>query len=160
MLALAPAAHFSKVFSDYLSSAAALAAGAPALDAVQRRHLTSAVAIINPNLLIEVDASPEGTDEYQTLTVRLVLTAQLGTETGQTTSAQAETWLQAFRALLGSDPDAYAAWDDWTGTLSTEDKAGWYVQNFVSQATEKELNENGNVITLTAPYQVTAFWNN
>ena len=160
MPSLSPAAHFSKVFSDYLSSAAALAAGAPTLDAVQRRHLTSTVAIINPNLLIEVEANPNGTDEYQILTVKLVLTAQLGTESGQTTSAQAETWLQAFRALLSSDPAAFDAWDAWTSTLSDDDKAGWYAQNYVPQAAERELNEATNVLTLTAPYLVTAFWNN
>ncbi len=157
---LAPAAHFSQVFHDYLASAAAIAAGAPSLTAVQRRHLTSTDRITNPNLLIEVEASPDGTDELMMLVVRLVLTVQLGAETGQATAAQAEQWLQAFRALLSADPDAFAAWDAWIATLIDAYKTGWYVQHIVPQAVESDLVKETNVLTLTAPYQVSSFWSN
>jgi hypothetical protein len=160
MPSLAPAAHFSKVFSEYLASTAALTYGAPTLDSVQRRHLTSTAPIRNPNLLIECDAAPDGTDEFLMLTIKLVLTVQLGTESGQTTAAQAETWFKTFRALLSPDPDAYAAWDIWIGTLSDADKAGWYAQNFIPQATESDENKETNLLTLTAPFQVTSFWSN
>jgi len=157
---LAPAAHFSQVFHDYLASATAITNGAPSTAAVQRRHLTSAVKITNPNLLIDVECAPEGTDELMMLAVKLVLSVQLGTETGQTTAEQAEQWFKSFRALLSSDLDAYAAWDAWVGTLEDDYKAGWYVLDIVPQATESDLNKETNVLTLTAPYQVSSFWNN
>jgi len=160
MPALAPAAHFSKVFSDFLGSDIAITAGAPSLTAVLRRHLTSAVKITNPNLLIEVEVSPESSDEFLILTVKLVLTVQLGDETGQTTAAQAETWFKSFRALLSDDAAAFAAWDAWIATLSDADKDGWFAQYFVPQATESEINKDTNVLTLTAPYTISSFWNN
>lgn len=160
MPALAPAAHFSLVFHDYLASATAITNSAPSLADVQRRHLTSTVKITNPNLIIDVEATPEGSDELMMLTVKLVLTVQLGTETGQTTAAQAEQWLKSFRALLSSDPAAFAAWDTWVGTLDDGYKTGWYVQDIVPQAPESDLNKDTNVLTLTAPYQVSSFWNN
>jgi hypothetical protein len=159
MPALAPAAHFSKVFSDYLASAAALQYGAPALLTVQRRHLTSTDAITNPNLLVEVEANPESTDEFLSLNVKLTLTVQLGTETGQSTSTQAETWLQAFRALLSNDPDSRDAWDIWVSTLTTEEKTGWNVQQILPEKTESDHNKDTNVLTLTAPYTISSFWN-
>ncbi|WP_395734097.1 hypothetical protein [Prosthecobacter sp.] len=160
MPSLAPAAHFSKVFHDFLSSAAAITYGAPALATVQRRHLTSEGAIINPNLLVECEANPESTDELLMLTVKLSLTVQLGTETGQTTAAQSEQWLKAFRALLGQGIDAWNAWDIWISTLSDADKAGWFVQQIMPEKTESDLNKDTNVLTLTAPYTVSSFWNN
>lgn len=160
MPALAPAAHFSLVFHDYLASPTAITCGAPSLAAVQRRHLTSTVKITNPNLFIDVEVSPEGTDELMMLTVKLVLTVQLGNETGQTTAEQAEQWFKSFRALLSSDPAAFDAWDTWIGTLDDAYKTGWYVQDIVPHATESDLNKETSVLTLTAPYQVSSFWNN
>lgn len=160
MPTLAPAAHFSQVFYAYLASDTAIACGAPSLDAVQRRHLTSSVKITNPNLLIDVEVIPEGSDELMMLTVKLVLTVQLGAENGQTTAAQAEQWFKSFRALLSSEPAAFTAWDTWIATLSDDYKAGWFTQDFVPQAPESEHNKDTNVLTLTAPYQVSSFWNN
>lgn len=159
MPALSPPAHFSKVFSDYLSSAAALEYGAPALATVQRRHLGSTDPITNPNLLIEVEANPESTDEFLLLNIKLTFTAQLGPETGQTTSTQAETQLQAFRALLSNDPDSRTAWDMWISTLTTEEKTGWNLQQILPEKTESEHNKETNVLTLTAPYTISSFWN-
>lgn len=159
MPAKAPAAHFSQVISDYLSSAIAVSYGAPATTAVQRRHLTTTVAVTNPNLLITADVDPQSSSELLMLNVSLVLTVQLGVETGQTTEAQAQTWMQSFRALLSSDPEAYDAWDQWVGTLTTEQKAGWYLQSFWPQALERSLDAESNVLTLTAPYQMVSFWN-
>ncbi len=160
MPALAPAAHFSKVFSDFLGSDIAIAAGAPALTDVQRRHLTSAVNITNPNLLIDVEVTPESSDEFLILTVKLMLTVQLGAEAGQTSAAQAESWFKSFRALLSDDPAAFAAWGAWIAALSDNYKDGWFAQYFVPQPTESELNKDTNVLTLTAPYTVSSFWNN
>lgn len=160
MPSLSPPAHFSKVLHDYLSSAAALEYGAPALATVQRRHLTSTDPITHPNLLVEVEANPESTDEFLLLNVKLTLTVQLGTETGQTTSTQAETQLQAFRALLSNDPDARTAWDMWISTLTTEEKTGWNIQQILPEKTESDHNKDTNVLTLTAPYTISSFWNN
>lgn len=160
MPSLSPNAHFSLVFHDYLASATAITYGAPSVTDVQRRHLTSAVKIRNPNLLIDVDVTPEGSDELMMLTVKLVLTVQLGTETGQTTAEQAEQWFKSFRALLSSDPAAFAAWNAWVGTLDDGYKIGWYVQDIVPQSPENDVNKDTNVLTLTAPYQVSSFWNN
>lgn len=159
MPALSPPAHFSKVLHDYLSSAAALEYGAPALAAVQRRHLGSTDPITNPNLLIEVEANPESTDEFLLLSVKLTLTVQLGPETGQTTSTQAETQLQAFRALLSNDPDSRTAWDMWISTLTTQEKTGWNLQQIIPEKTESDHNKDTNVLTLTAPYTISSFWN-
>lgn len=161
MPATSPAAHFSKVFSDYLASAIALGyTGIPSLAAVPRRHLTSTVAITNPNLMVECEAAPESTDTLLTLDLKLVLTVQLGAESGQTTSTQAEAWLQAFRSLLSSDPAAYDAWDQWLLTLTDAERDGWYVQAIYPQTIQSDLAQETNLLTLTAPYQIVSYWNN
>lgn len=160
MPATSPAAFFSEKIHDYLSSQTALDYGAPALLTVPRFHLGSTAAITNPHLMVKAEADPDSTDTLLTVTLVLELIVQLGTETGQTTAAQAEAWLYAFRALLSPDPDAIQAWDTWTTTLTDAEKDGWYVQQIWPQTTGRDLNETTNVLTLTAPFQIVSYWNN
>lgn len=155
---LSPAAQFSLIFSDFLSSATAIAAGAPSTTALQRRHLTSAVAITPKSLLVDCEADPDSTDSFLTLTLTLKLEATLGTETSQITRTQAETWLQALRALLDNSDEAVAAWNTWIALQTDDYKSGWSLQAIYPKTTEHDLAEDKNVLTLSAPYTLTAFW--
>lgn len=154
-----PACHFSKALSDYLRSPLALEYGVPATATVQRRHLLTTGPITNPNLLIESEADPGSSDTLITVSVRLVLTVQLGLETGQTTEEQAQLWLQTFRSLLSPDIDAVGIWDAWTQTLTNPQKDGWYVQSIWPQPTERELDEATGLLRLISAHQVVSYWN-
>jgi len=155
-----PAAHFSTVLRDYSISAAALAiTGVPTAAQVQRRTQTTADAITNPHVLFDctvTDDSGDGT--LLTLDFKLVLTGHIGTETGQTTRAQAFAWLQALRTLF--DDDHRTTWQTFNDAQTTDYRLGWDIQSFWSQPVTEDYDETKSLLTLTAPFQLVTFWNN
>lgn len=159
MPSTSPALHFSTVFSDYSTSAAALAvSGVPTAAQVQRRTHTSADAITHPHVLFEVEVDPDSTDILLTLTLNLRLQIHIGTETGQTTRAAAHAWLQALRSLF--DDDHIDTWQTFIELQTTGYREGWDIQAIYPQTITDEFSEDKSLLTLTAPFQVVTYWNN
>lgn len=154
-----PGAFFSAVFADYSVSAAALAvSGVPTAAQVQRRTLTTSDAVVNPHALFAVEADPDSSDVLIKLSFDLTLTAHLGTETGQTTRTQAQAWLQALRLLFTEDHRS--TWQTFIESQTDEYRLGWNVQAIWPQPVTQEMEEEKNLLTITAPYEVYTFWNN
>lgn len=156
---MSPASRLSVIFSDYLKSAIALAAGAPTEAQLQRLDLTTAVAITNPNLLVSVSIDPDGTDELLNGTIELKLTATIGVETGQISRDTAHAYLQALRALLVDTPTAFTAWNEWIITQTTNYRDGWCLQSLYPKPIEEEVKSAENLLILTAPFTFTSFYN-
>lgn len=159
MPALAPAAHFSMVFSDFLGSDEAIGAGAPSLAALQRRHLSSTGAAKLPALTVECESDPEGSDMLQAFSLRLKLDAQIGTEEGQITSEEAHEMLRACRDLLSDSPEAIATWDAWIEAQTEEYRTGWYIQSVWPGQIQGETNAEKNLLTLISEHTGMSFWN-
>lgn len=159
MPSTSPAAHFSTVFRDYSISAPALAVtGVPSASAVQRRTHSTADAITHPHVLFEVEVDPDSTEGLLTLTLNLKLQISIGTETGQTTRAAAHAWLQALRILL--DDDHRTTWQTFIEAQTEGYREGWDIQAIWPQTITDEFSEDKSLLTLTAPFQITTFWNN
>jgi hypothetical protein len=159
MPSTSPAAHFSTVFADYTSSAAALAvSGVPSVSAVPRRMHSSATALTHPHVLFEVEVDPESADTLLTLTLNLRLQINIGAETGQTTRAAAHAWLQALRSLF--DDDHRTTWQTFIESQSDSYREGWHIQAIYPQTITDDYDEAKSLLTLTAPFQVVTFWNN
>lgn len=159
MPATSPADHFSTVFADYAASAAALAvSGVPTVLQVPRRSHSSADALTNPHVLFAVEVDPESADVLLKLTLNVKLTVQLGTETGQTTRAQAHAWLQALRTLL--DDDHLTTWAAFLAAQTDAYRLGWDIQAVWPQTITDDFDAAKNLLTLTAPFEIHSFWNN
>jgi hypothetical protein len=159
MPSTSPAAHFSTVFSDYTASAAALdVSGVPTASQVPRRPHSSSDVLTHPHVLFEVEVDPESADTLLTLTLNLKLQINIGTETGQTTRAQAHAWLQALRSLF--DDDHRDAWQTFIEAQTDDYREGWDIQAVWPQTITDKFNEEKTLLTLTAPFQVVTFWNN
>ena len=153
-----PADHFSTVLADYSASAAALAiTGVPTASQLQRRTKTSADAITHPHVLFDTDVT-ETSGSLLTLQLNLTLTAHLGTETGQTTRAQAFAWLHALTTLL--DDDHLTTWTTFNEAQTDAYRLGWHIVSIFPQPPTEDYDEPKSLLTLTAPFQLTAFWNN
>lgn len=154
-----PADHFSTVLADYSASDPALAVtGVPTASQLQRRTKTSADAITHPHVLFDTDLTDTSADVLITLQLNLTLTAHIGTETGQTTRAQAFAWLHALTTLL--DDDHLTTWQTFIESKSSDYRLGWHIQSLFPQPTTEDYDEAKALLTLTAPFQLTAFWNN
>lgn len=154
-----PSSHFSGVFADYTSSATALAvSGIPTLSQLPRLHAESTAAVTHPHVCMKVEATPESTDVLLDLDFKMELTCQIGTETGQTTREQAMAWLQALRTLF--DEDHRSTWQTWIELQTDEYRSGWQIEAIWPQAIVADYTEDKNLLMLTAPFQVKAWWNN
>lgn len=159
MPAKLPAAFFSAVLADYSISDAALAVtNVPTATQVQRRTLESADAIVHPHVLFEFEVDPESTDTLLNLSLKMQLVINVGTESGQTTRAQAMLWLQALRALL--DDDHRSTWQTFIEAQTTDYRTGWHIQAIWPQAITADYAEEQHLLTLTAPFTLVSFWNN
>lgn len=154
-----PAAHFSGVFADYSVHAAALAvSNVPTASQVQRRTHASADAIRHPHVIFAVEVDPDSSQSLLTLDFSLNLVVDVGTETGQTTRTQAQTWLQALASLF--DDDHRTTWQTFIEAQTDAYRLGWDIQAIWPRTLTSEYNEEMTLLTLTAPFQVSAFWNN
>ena len=154
-----PSAHFSTVLADYTTSAAALAvSGVPSASVLKRRTHSSADALTHPHVLFEVEVDPESSDMLLTLTVNMRLHINVGTETGQTTRAQAHAWLQALRSLF--DDDHRSTWQTFIDAQTDDYRTGWHIQAIYPQNITDDYDEAKTLLTLTAPFTIVTFWNN
>lgn len=154
-----PSAHFSSVLADYSVSAGALAvSNVPTAAQVQRRTHASADAITNPHVMFEVEVDPDSSQSLLTLDFTMRLVADVGTETGQTTRTQAQTWLQALATLF--DDDRRSVWQAFIEAQTDAYRQGWDIQAIWPRPLTIEYNEDMTLLTLTAPFQVSSYWNN
>lgn len=159
MPSLLPSAHFSSVFADFSVSTGALAvSNVPTASQVQRRTHSSSDAVTNPHVLFEVEVDPESSQSLLTLDLSIRLTVDVGTETGQTTREQAQTWLQALASLL--DDDRRSVWTAFIEAQTDAYREGWNIQAVWPRPLTNEYNEDANLLVLIAPFEVRSFWNN
>ena len=159
MPAATPQDHFSAVLADYLSSSAALAvSGVPSLTTLPRRSARSDTALTRPFVRVEVDVEQEGSEEMLTLSITLHLEAQIGSETHETTRANAYAYLGALRALLHDDHRS--TWDAFLAAEDDDYRDGWACAGpFFPQGVSDEYDTDSAVLTLRAGYRAAVFWN-
>lgn len=157
---MTPAARFSTILVDFLSSDIAIAAGAPALADLPRRSMTAATQITHPHVIVHVEEDPDSGDALLNLKLELRHKSQIGAEADlNTTRSTAHTQLQALRALLADTAAARAAWDAWIVTQTEDYRDGWSLQQIWPQTVTTEHDAEKNILTLTAPYDLITFWN-